>query len=93
MDISYAVREALTFVKLIPGAGQGFDIYDPENRQAVYDFCVDESFRLAQQYVKTPTPRDEMHSLSLWQVMCCHATLNEFHRCLSRLGAGGADQT
>ncbi|MCL8307650.1 hypothetical protein [Pseudomonas putida] len=87
MNIQHAVMEAMTFVALIPGAGQGFDIHDPANRQAAYDFCVDEAFRLAQQCTRAPTPRADMKSLELWQAMCCHATLNEFHRCLKRLQA------
>ncbi len=87
MNINQAVLEALTFVKLIPGASKGFDIHNPVNRQAAYDFCVDEAFRLAQQYTSNPTPRSNMQSLELWQAMCCHATLNEFHRCLKRLQA------
>lgn len=87
MNINQAVLEAMTFLKLIPGAGQGFDINDPDSRQAAYEFCVDEAFRLAQQYVRDPTPRADIHGLSSWQVMCCHATLNEFHRCLSRMGS------
>lgn len=87
MNIRQAVLEAMTLVELIPGAAQGFDIYDQANRQAAYDFCVDEAFRLAQQYTRTPTPRPDMQSLALWQAMCCHATLNEFRRCLKRLQA------
>ncbi|MFP3863132.1 hypothetical protein SHV42_09275 [Pseudomonas capeferrum] len=85
MDINYATLEALTLVKLIPGASQGFDIHNTVNRQAAYDFCVDEAFRLAQQFTADPIPRPDIQYLASWQVMCCHATLNEFHRCLKRL--------
>ncbi|MGA4453447.1 hypothetical protein [Pseudomonas fortuita] len=85
MNINFAVKEALTFIKLLPGATLDFDIYDPVNRQAVYDFCVDEAFRLAQQYTKSPSARTDLQYLPFWQVMCCHATYNEFHRCLKRV--------
>ncbi|KJZ67264.1 hypothetical protein [Pseudomonas fluorescens] len=87
MNINQAVLEAMTFVELIPGAAQGLNIHDPVNRQAAYDFCLDEALRLAQQNTCKPAPRPDMQSLELWQAMCCHATLNEFHRCLKRLQA------
>lgn len=87
MNLQHAALEAMTLVELIPGAAQGFDINDPVNRQVAYDFCVDEAFRLAMQNTCAPSPRADMQSLELWQAMCCHAILNEFHRCLKRLQA------
>lgn len=87
MNVQHAVLEAMTLVELIPGAAQGFDINDPVNRQVAYDFCVAEAFRLATQHTRTPSPRADMQFLELWQAMCCHACVNEFHRCLKRLQA------
>jgi hypothetical protein len=87
MNIKHAALEAMTFVELIPGAAQSFDIYDPDNCQVAYDFCIEEAFRLAMQNTRNPAPRADMQALELWQAMCCHATLNEFHRCLKRLQA------
>lgn len=80
MDISKIFADAKTEIQRTSGTYKLFQI-EPQ----VEDFCVDESFRLAQQDTRTPAPRADLNKLPRWQQQCAAVCMAEFHACLTRL--------